>query len=44
VDRLARVPMPNAALDLDTPEQLEALRRFRQPRASGEIRLPRIEV
>lgn len=44
VDRLTRVPMPNAALDLDTPEQLEALRRFRQPRASGEIRLPRIEV
>ncbi len=42
-DRLTRVPMPNAALDLDTPEQLEALRRFRQPRSSGEIRLPRIE-
>lgn len=40
-DRLVRVPMPSAAMDLDTPEQLEALRRLRQPRASGEIRLPR---
>jgi hypothetical protein len=36
--------MSNAAIDLDTPEQLEALRRFRQPRSAGEIRLPRIEV
>lgn len=28
-DRVVRVPMPNAALDLDTPEQLDALtRRF----------------
>jgi CTP:molybdopterin cytidylyltransferase MocA len=43
-DRLTRVPMSNAAIDLDTPEQLEALRRFRQPRSAGEIRLPRIEV
>lgn len=43
-DRLVRVPMPNAALDLDTPEQLEALRRFRQPRSTGEIRLPRVET
>lgn len=42
-DRLTRVPMTNAAQDLDTPEQLEALRRVRQPRSSGEIRLPRIE-
>lgn len=41
-DRLIRVPMPNAAMDLDTPEQLEELRRVRQPRAVGEIRLPRI--
>ena len=40
-DRLVRVPMPNAAMDLDTPAQLEELRRVRQPRASGEIRLPR---
>jgi CTP:molybdopterin cytidylyltransferase MocA len=41
-DRLIRVPMPNAAMDLDTPEQLEELRRVRQPRVVGEIRLPRI--
>jgi CTP:molybdopterin cytidylyltransferase MocA len=43
-DRLTRVPMPNAAMDLDTPEQLEELRRIRQPRAVGEIRLPRIDT
>jgi molybdenum cofactor cytidylyltransferase len=43
-DRLTRVPMPNAAMDLDTPEQLEELRRLRQPRALGEIRLPRIDT
>jgi molybdenum cofactor cytidylyltransferase len=43
-DRLTRVPMPNAAMDLDTPEQLEELRRVRQPRALGEIRLPRIDT
>lgn len=43
-DRLTRVPMPNAAHDLDTPEQLETLRRLRQPRSSGEIRLPRVET
>jgi molybdenum cofactor cytidylyltransferase len=43
-DRLTRVPMPNAAVDLDTPEQLEELRRVRQPRAVGEIRLPRIDT
>jgi molybdenum cofactor cytidylyltransferase len=42
-DRLTRVPMPNAAHDLDTPQQLETLRRLRQPRSSGEIRLPRVE-
>ena len=43
-DRLTRVPMPNAAMDLDTPEQLEELRRVRQPRSLGEIRLPRIDT
>jgi molybdenum cofactor cytidylyltransferase len=43
-DRLVRVPMPNAATDLDTPEQLEELRRVRQPRVVGEIRLPRISA
>src|SRR6185295_2695889 len=43
-DRLVRVPMPNAATDLDTPEQLEELRRVRQPRVVGEIRLPRIKA
>lgn len=42
-DRLTRVPMSNAAHDLDTPEQLANLRRVRQPRSSGEIRLPRVE-
>ena len=36
--------MPNAATDLDTPAQLEELRRVRQPRAVGEIRLPRINA
>jgi molybdenum cofactor cytidylyltransferase len=43
-DRLTRVPMPNAAMDLDTPEQLEELRRVRQPRSLGEIRLPRFDA
>src|SRR5262245_52155330 len=44
VDRLVRVPMSNAATDLDTPAQLEELRRIRQPRTAGEIRLPRLEA
>jgi len=38
-DRLVRVPMSNAAIDIDTPEQLEELRRSLQPEPSGEIRI-----
>ena len=38
-DRLVRVPMPNAAIDLDTPEHLEELQRMMRER-SGEIRVP----
>ncbi|HEU4531331.1 MAG TPA: nucleotidyltransferase family protein [Steroidobacteraceae bacterium] len=38
-DRLVRVQMPNAAMDLDTPEQLAELRRMMQER-SAEIRVP----
>jgi molybdenum cofactor cytidylyltransferase len=38
-DRLVRLPMPNAALDLDTPEQLAELQRMMRER-SGEIRVP----
>jgi molybdenum cofactor cytidylyltransferase len=43
VDRLVRVPMPEAAIDLDTPEQLEALRRSMQPLPADEIRITPIE-
>lgn len=38
-DRLVRVPMPDAAIDLDTPEQLEELRRSMQPLPPAEIRI-----
>lgn len=38
-DRLVRVPMPNAAVDLDTPEQLAELRRSLQPPPAEEIRV-----
>lgn len=42
-DRLVRVPMPEAAIDLDTPEQLEALRRSMQPLPAEEIRITPID-
>jgi hypothetical protein len=35
--------MPEAAIDLDTPEQLEALRRSMQPLPADEIRITPIE-
>lgn len=43
VDRLVRVRMPEAAIDIDTPEQLEALRRSMQPLPPDEIRITPIE-
>jgi molybdenum cofactor cytidylyltransferase len=41
VERLARVPMPNAAIDLDTPGQLQEVRATLEPGPSGPIRLTR---
>lgn len=41
-DRLARVPMPNAAIDLDTPAQLQELRRQLKPVAAEPVRLDRL--
>jgi len=38
-DRLVRVPMQNAAIDLDTPEQLEELRRSLQRVPAQQIRV-----
>lgn len=38
-DRLARVQMPNAAIDLDTPTQLREVRETLEPGPSGPIRL-----
>jgi hypothetical protein len=38
-ERLARVPMPNAAIDLDTPKQLREVRETLEPGPSGPIRL-----
>ena len=38
-ERLARVQMPNAAIDLDTPTQLREVRETLEPGPSGPIRL-----
>lgn len=42
-DRMVRVPMSNAAIDLDTPEQLAELRRSMQPAPTGDIRITPLE-
>jgi molybdenum cofactor cytidylyltransferase len=33
VDRVRRIPMPNAAFDIDSPEDLQALEAARRPNA-----------